>query len=71
MGILFRVLHPFWFKGGGGGGLMPPLAFPRGGILNSRRGIPIFTNNMIFLECGVIAVFEAFYICLEIITMLK
>ena len=35
---------------------------PRGGILKSRRGIPIFfTNNMIFLECDVIALFEAFY----------
>ena len=32
---------------------MPPL--------KSRRGIPIFTNNMIFLECSVIALFEAFY----------
>ena len=28
----------------------------------SRRAIPIFfTNNMIFLECVVIALFEAFY----------
>ena len=37
-------------RGGGGGG-----------ILKSRRGIPIFfTNNMIFLDCGVIALFEAF-----------
>ena len=33
----------------------------RGGILKSRRGIRFFTNNMIFLECGVIALFEAFY----------
>ena len=33
-----------------------------GGILKSRRGIPIFfTNNMIFIECGVIALIEAFY----------
>ena len=47
------VLHAFWLKEGGGGG--------GGGILKSRRGIPFFTNNMIFLECGVIALFEAFY----------
>ena len=33
----------------------------RGGILNSRSGIRFFTNNTIFLECGVIALFEAFY----------
>ena len=34
----------------------------QGGILKSRRGITIFfTNNMIFLECVVIALFEAFY----------
>ena len=51
-----RVLHAFWLKGGGGGG-----------ILKSRTGIPIF------YKCGVIALFEAFYMfkCLEIITMLK
>ena len=42
-----RVLHAFRLKGG---------------ILKSRRAIPIFTNNMIFLECGVIALFEAFHI---------
>ena len=48
--VMGRVLHAFWLKEGGGG------------ILNSRRGISIFlTNNMIFLECGVIALFEAFY----------
>ena len=36
--------------------------FAKGFILKSRRGIPIFlTNNMIFLECGVIALIEAFY----------
>ena len=29
--LLTRVLHAFWLKGGGGGG-----------ILKSRRGIPIF-----------------------------
>ena len=46
---------------GSRGGRCPPLASPRGGILKSRTGIPIFTNNMIFLECGVIALFEAFY----------
>ena len=42
---------------------MPPLGFAKGGgILKSRRGIPIFfTNSMIFLECGAIALFEAFY----------
>ena len=34
-------------------------ASPRlGGILNSRRGIPIFTNSMLFLECNDIALFE-------------
>ena len=27
---------------GGGGGRCPPLAWPRGGILKSRTGIPIF-----------------------------
>ena len=45
--------------------MSPPLGFAKGGggggILKSRRGIPIFTNNMIFLECSVIALFEAFY----------
>ena len=42
---------------------MPPLASPRGGILKSRRpgASRFFTDNMIFLECGVIALFEAFY----------
>ena len=56
-----RVLHAFRLKGGGGG-LMPPWASPRGGILKSRLGgaSRFFTNNMIFLECSVIALFEAF-----------
>ena len=45
-----RVLHAFRLKGGGGG------------ILKSRLGgaSRFFTNNMIFLECSVIALFEAF-----------
>ena len=46
---------------GGGGGRCSPLASPRGGILKSRRASRFFTNNMIFLECGLIALFEAFY----------
>ena len=52
----------FLAQGGGGGGRCP-FGFAKGvGILKSRRGIPIFfTNNMIFLECVVIALFEAFY----------
>ena len=29
--------------------------------LKGRPMPPPFTNNMIFLECGVIALFEAFY----------
>ena len=41
-----RVLHAFWLKGG---------------HFEVKEGHPIFTNNMIFLECGVIALFEAFY----------
>ena len=45
------VLHAFWLKGGGGGG-----------HFEVKEGHPVFfTNNMIFLECGVIALFEAFY----------
>ena len=33
-----------------------------GGILKCQEGASrFFTNNMIFLECGVIALFEAFY----------
>ena len=32
-----------------------------GGHFEVKEGHPIFTNNMIFLECGVIALFEAFY----------
>ena len=51
----------FTLFGSRGGGPMPPLAWPRGGILKSRTGIRFFTNNMIFLEYGVIALFEAFY----------
>ena len=52
-GGVSRVLHAFWLKGRGGGG----------GILKSRRGIPFFlTNNMVFLECGDLALFEAFYV---------
>ena len=55
-----RVLHAFWLKGGGGA--MPPLGFAKGGgHFEVKEGHPIFTNNMIFLECGVIALFEAFY----------
>ena len=41
-----RVLHAFWLKGG---------------HFEVKEGHPISTNNMIFLECGVIALFEAFY----------
>ena len=39
----------FGSRGGGGGG---------GGHFEVKD---FFTNNMIFLECGVIALFEAFY----------
>ena len=45
-----RVLYAFWLKGGGGGG-----------HFEVKEGHPIFTNNMIFFECSVIALFEAFY----------
>ena len=41
----------FLAQGGGGGG----------GHFEVKEGHPIFKNNMIFLECGVIALFEAFY----------
>ena len=42
-----RVLHAFWLKGG---------------HFEVKEGHPdFFTNNMVFLECGVIALFEAFY----------
>ena len=42
---------------------MPPLGEAKGGggHFEVKEGHPIFTNNMIFLECGVIALFEAFY----------
>ena len=39
----------------------PPLGFAKGGHFEVKEGHPIFTNNMIFLECSVIALFEAFY----------
>ena len=49
------VLHAFWLKGGGGGG-------GGGGHFEVKEGHPVFfTNNMIFLECGVVALIEAFY----------
>ena len=42
---------PFLAQGGGGGGRF-----------EVKQGHPdFFTNNMVFLECGVIALFEAFY----------
>ena len=52
----------------------PPPWQSQRGHFEVKKGHPdFFTNNMIFLECGVIALFEAFYFftCLEIITMLK
>ena len=52
-----RVLHTFWLKGGADA---PPW-LRQGGHFEVKEGHPIFTNNMIFLECGVIALFEAFY----------
>ena len=52
-----RVLHAFWLKGGADA---PPW-LRQGGHFEVKEGHPIFTNNMIFLECGVIALFEAFY----------
>ena len=45
------------FLAQGGGGAMPPLA----SHFEVKEGHPIFTNNIIFLECSVIALFEAFY----------
>ena len=47
--VLIRVLHAFWLKGGGG-------------HFSSQIGASrFFTNNMVFLKCGVNALFEAFY----------
>ena len=40
---------------------MPPLGFAKGGHFEVKEGHPIFINNMIFFECGDIALFEAFY----------
>ena len=43
---------------------MPPLGFAKGGHFEVKEGpgaSRFFTNIMIFLECGVIALFEAFY----------
>ena len=57
------------------GGADPPLALPRGGgHFEVKEGHPDFlTNNMIFLECGVIALFEAHYMFRDhnFITMLQ
>ena len=40
---------------------MPPLGFAKGGHFKVKEGHPdFFTNDMIFLECVVIALFEAF-----------
>ena len=50
---LVRVLHVFWLKGGGG--RCPPW-LRQGGASRFFK-----TNNMIFLECGVIALIEAFH----------
>ena len=46
---------------GGADAPPPPLGEAKGGHFEVKEGHPIFTNNMIFLECGVIALFEAFY----------
>ena len=47
-------------RGGGGQGTSRFLA--QGGAFRSQGGSSrLFTNNMIFLECSVIALFEAFY----------
>ena len=44
------------------GGADAPLGFAKGGHFEVKDGHPdFFTNNMIFLECAVIALFEAFY----------
>ena len=51
VGVLGRVLHAFWLKGGGG----------HFEVKEGPGASRLFTNNMIFLECGVIALFEAFY----------
>ena len=53
---MVRVLHAFWLNWRP----IPPLAF------EVKKGHPNFlTNNMIFLECGVIALFEAFYLFVD------
>ena len=46
---------------GGGGADAPSLKSRMPLILKSMRASRFFTNNMIFFECGVIALFEAFY----------
>ena len=54
LGVTYRVL--FGSRGGGGGG-----GFTKGGggHFVVKEGHPdFFTNNMIFLECSVIALFE-------------
>ena len=64
--------YPFYGSGyftlsGSRGGRCPPLASPRGGgggggaFWSQGGAFRFFTNIMIFLECGVIALFEAFY----------
>ena len=44
-----------------GGADAPPWLCQGGAFLSQGRASRFFTNNMIFLECGVIALFEAFY----------
>ena len=50
------------FLAQGGADAPPPLGFAKGVHFEVKEGHPdFFTNNMIFLECGVIALIEAFY----------
>ena len=44
-----------------GGADAPPWLRQGGAFWSQGRASRFFTNNMIFLECGVIALFEAFY----------
>ena len=50
------------FLAQGGGGLMPPLALPRGAFWIQGGASRFFTNNMILLECGVIFIWSFLYV---------
>ena len=64
--VVVVTLHTGYFTlfgSRGGGGPMPPTWLRQGGgHFEVKKGASrFFTNNMIFLECGLIALFEAFY----------